>query len=192
MRLFVAIELGEEAVASAASQADTLRLDLQESCPDVSVRWAGPAGMHLTLVFIGELAEPEWTPLASALAPPFPEAPFDLGLAAFGAFPAGGPPRTLWMGVSAGAETLAALHHEVTRRLVPLGYSPETRPYSPHLTVGRVKEARGRDGRCVREIVGHAGGPVVSARIDRVTLFRSHLSPRGSTYEALMRVPLLG
>jgi 2'-5' RNA ligase len=191
MRLFVATELGEAAVAAAASEIHRLRLELQQSCPNVSLRWTAPAGLHLTLFFIGEVEDAAWPPLSSALAPPFSAAPFDLRLSGFGAFPAAGPPRILWMGVSSGAGTLAELYGDVTRRLVPLGYSPEPRPYSPHLTVGRVKEARGPDSRCAREIVSRPAAPVV-ARIDRVTVFRSHLSPRGSTYEALMRVPLSG
>lgn len=192
MRLFVAIELGEETVRAVTAAAGGLRIEIEQSCPTVSVRWAGAASMHLTLVFIGEVAESAWPPLASVLAPPLPVAPFSLSLAGFGAFPAGGPPRIVWTGISSGATGLAALHDEVTRRLLPLGYQPEARPYSPHLTVGRVKDAGGRDGRHAREIISRAPGPVVSARIDSVTLFRSHLSSRGSTYEALMRVPLLG
>ncbi len=192
MRLFVAIELGEEAVTSVTSAVDGLRLALARSCPSVVVRWIGKASMHLTLVFIGEVAEAAWPPFASALAAPFPAAPFDICLEGFGTFPAAGPPRTVWMGISSGAAALAALHGEVTRRLLPLGYSPEARAYSPHLTVGRVREARGRDGRCAREVISRATRSGITARTAAVTVFRSHLSPGGSTYEALMRVPLLG
>jgi 2'-5' RNA ligase len=192
MRLFVAIELGEEAVASVAAAVDRLRLEIEQACPGVVIRWVDPAGMHLTLVFIGEVADSARSALAAALAPPLPARPFDLSLARFGAFPAGGPPKIVWTGISSGATSLAVLHDEVTRRLIPLGYAPEERPYFPHLTVGRVREARGAEARRAREILGRAAGPAVSARIDSVTLFRSHLSSRGATYEALMRVPLLG
>jgi 2'-5' RNA ligase len=73
----------------------------------------------------------------------------------------------------------------------PLGVQAERRAYSAHLTIARVKEVPGRGGHhelraALREVAADAG----RCAIDAVTVFRSRLSPKGSTYEALLRVPL--
>src|SRR5207344_3659032 len=79
----------------------------------------------------------------AALEQPLAIAPFDLTLAGTGAFPESGAPRVLWMGVEQGKDGLMAVEREVSARLSGLGIPREERPFNPHLTLARVREAAG-------------------------------------------------
>jgi 2'-5' RNA ligase len=74
--------------------------------------------------------------------------------------------------------------------LGPLGFEAERRPYSAHLTIARVKEARKSSGRRVRDVLRDADADAGRCWIGAVTLFRSRLSPKGAAYEPLLRVAL--
>jgi 2'-5' RNA ligase len=89
-----------------------------------------------------------------------------------------------------GARSLVAVYNEVTPRLVRLGFEPERRPYSPHLTIARFKDIHRKDVAAARRVAAQCTQDAGTCRIDRVTLFRSRLSPTGSQYEPLFRVPL--
>ena len=169
---------------------DDVKERVRRRAPAAAIRWIEPANLHVTLWFIGEVDESRAAALTSSLQPAFATPQFDLKFEGLGAFPPGGPPRVIWIGVAAGRDPLIALHAEIRDRLAPLGYEPEDRPFSPHLTVARVKDIRGPDARAVREVL--AGVPVVLDRFRQksVTLFRSRTSPKGAQYESLLRVPL--
>jgi 2'-5' RNA ligase len=94
------------------------------------------------------------------------------------------------MGVTAGAEGLAAAHAELGARLQAVGLVPDARPFSPHLTVGRVKTA---SGLFWPRVCGAAEAPSTRAwTLPACTLFQSHLSPAGPTYRALLAIPFAG
>jgi 2'-5' RNA ligase len=191
MRIFIGVELDERTKAAAAGVVERLRRRLHRAAPDLQARWVAPANLHLTLWFIGEVAEGEAARTSAALsASPFETAAFDLELAGCGAFPPSGPPRVFWIGVRAGGDRMVDLHREVEHRLRPLGYEPERRGYTAHLTVARVKDAGRGPSRTVRDALAALPGDCGVCRIDAVTLFRSRLSPRGAAYEPLLRVPL--
>ena len=75
-------------------------------------------------------------------------------------------------------------------RLEPLGIAPEQRPYSAHLTIARVREMRDRDYAGLRASLCAMPADAGTCRIQALTVFRSHLSPKGATYQAVLRVPL--
>jgi 2'-5' RNA ligase len=85
---------------------------------------------------------------------------------------------------------LASLYGELSTRLPALGFQPEKRPYSPHLTVARFKDVVRADANAIRRAVAQTPAEVGACPIGSVTLFRSRLSPKGSQYEPLLRVPL--
>jgi 2'-5' RNA ligase len=87
-------------------------------------------------------------------------------------------------------EPLVALYAELAQRLPALGFDPERRAYSPHLTIARVKEIRAADAAAVRRALSTVRFPAAEGEVQHLTLFRSRLSPKGSQYEALLRVPL--
>jgi RNA 2',3'-cyclic 3'-phosphodiesterase len=184
MRLFIGIEPDDDVKARVAAIADALRGKLGRR---VAARWIAPQNLHITLWFIGEVADDRAAAITEAVRAPFPIPDFDLEIRDLGAFPPHGAPRVLWIGVARGQDSMIALYAELARRLQPLGFEPERRAYSAHLTIARVKECRFRDVRTVlRDLDADAGG----CRVSHVTMFRSRLSPKGAAYEPLLRVPL--
>jgi 2'-5' RNA ligase len=94
----------------------------------------------------------------------------------------------VWTGIERGRTELIETEREVAARLATLGIPPERRPYSPHLTLARIRDAAGL--RSTRLLDGFADRPVGTTRIDAITLFQSTLSPRGAVYVPLVRTPL--
>src|SRR5262245_53413520 len=137
MRLFVAVELSSEARLVAERTAAELKRALKKT---VTASWVAAENMHLTVRFIGHVPDDRAPALLNALSPPVEVAPFEVGLGGCGRFPPRGQPRVLWIGVTRGLPSLAALHEEFDRRVLPFGYEPEARAFSAHLTLARIKE----------------------------------------------------
>jgi 2'-5' RNA ligase len=187
MRLFVAVEF-DEAVRHAADQvAGELRTRLG---PRVRASWVVADKMHLTVRFLGNVDDTRVSAVLEALRPPLPIAPFDIALGSCGVFPRSGPPRVFWVGLIDGVISMLSMHDEFNRRLAPLGFTPEDRPFNAHLTLARVKEVRRDLARSVRETVAAARAPAVRCKIMAATVFQSSLSPKGSTYTRLLTVSL--
>ena len=187
MRLFVAIDLDDAARAAIADEQK--RLTRAFGRADRSLRWVRPEQMHLTLVFIGNVDDTRSTLLVDAMREEVHVAPFTMAFARLGVFPPHGAPTVLWLGVGRGASEAVTVQRLVAERLEKLGVGREQRAYSPHLTLGRWRTSRASD----RRRVADASSDREVARIDvaSVTMYRSHLSPHGSTYEALTRARLL-
>jgi 2'-5' RNA ligase len=190
VRLFVGIELSEDMKSAAAAASNRLQAALKRARLHVDARWTPAANLHITLWFIGEVDDTRGARIGESLNFPFDVAPFLLHASGFGAFPPSGPPRVIWLGVTAGADSLRALHNQVESRLAPLGFEPERRPYSAHLTIARVKDVARGAARRVRDVLAGTTADVGETEVAAVTLFRSRLSPKGSTYEPLLRIPL--
>lgn len=152
------------------------------------VRWARPGGMHLTLKFLGDTRPEDVAAMAEALVQAvagFGE--LELALDGLGRFPAQGRPRVVWAGLTGQAGRLAELAGRVEEALSPFGYPPEKRPFSPHLTLGRVEKA----------------APALTALLDKAKVrpqgftvrelahFRSTLTPRGAIYDKLTQIPIV-
>ncbi len=144
------------------------------------------AQLHLTLVFIGEVADPGVPSIVDALSQEIPIPPFEADFSGWGMFPPRGAPRVLWCGISRGTKQLAALHEEVATRLESVGIARESRAYHPHLTLGRWRD--GASPR-LREALP-APALVATEQVQRVTLFRSRLGPGGAEHTPLARAPL--
>jgi len=103
-------------------------------------------------------------------------------------FPPRGPARVFWAGLAGAHESLAAVEREVTARLAEVDVPPEDRPYSPHLTLGRVKEAGGLKAVALfRELEDTVLG---TTSVQAITLFESRVSSKGPTYVPLQRTIL--
>jgi 2'-5' RNA ligase len=190
MRLFVGIELDDAVSAAAAGVGQALKPRLAAVAPGFSARWIPQSNLHITLWFIGEVADSRGADLIERLREPFDVAPFRLGLRGCGAFPPSGAPRVLWIGTNEGTDAMRALYARLERRLTLLGFAAERRPYSPHLTIARVKEAGRGSGRAIRDALAAVDADCGNSAVAAVTLFRSRLSPHGAAYEPLLRVPL--
>ncbi len=186
MRLFIAINLPQEERARLDREVRALR------AARLPVRWVAADALHLTLKFLGEVPDgqvAEVETVSTAVAARF--APFRLELGGLGAFPNLRNPRVVWVGVQAPPE-LARLAGALEDAMAGLGFPRETRPFSPHLTLGRAeRDARAGDFRGLPALAAQFGFRAdVEAR--SADLMRSHLSPRGARYERLLAAPLAG
>jgi len=190
MRLFVGVELTEPMRHTIALAVDDVRRRVAEIAPRAVLRWIAPDDLHITLWFLGEVVDERGKEISTALHVPFKTPRFRLGIGGTGAFPQSGPPRALWLGVVRGRESLLSVYGELTNRLMPLGYEPDPRAYSPHLTIARVKAVRRQDVARIRRLLADGQPDLGECAVEAVTLFRSSPSPTGSHYDRLMRVRL--
>jgi 2'-5' RNA ligase len=186
MRLFVAIDLDETALETIAGEQKRLMRAFGRS--DRSLRWVRPEQMHLTLVFIGNVEDARGATLVDAMRDDIAVAPFTIGFARIGVFPPHGAPNVLWLGVRRGADETVAVQRIVAERLEKLGVPRERRAYHPHLTLARWRSSRASDRQ--RVIEANRGDEVARVDVSAVTLYRSHLSSKGSSYEAMTRARL--
>ena len=147
------------------------------------VAWTDPRRIHLTLRFLGH-AEPEALRRLDAglLEVARATRPVEARVGATGAFPGWSRPRVLWLGVESGGavERLAAAVESEARAA---GFEAEGRPFSPHLTLGRVRGARG-----VRHVVETLRGwelDLSPSRLGEIVLYRSRLDPGGARHDPL-------
>lgn len=153
-----------------------------------NARWVAPENLHLTLRFIGEVDEATGHEIHEALAAVRAPA-FFFELAGFDLFGSGSRAHTLWAGVERNPP-LAHLREKIESALVRLGLPPDTRKFSPHVTVARLNNVPA--GRLRGFLAGNGlfrSGPVPC---DRFTLFSSHLGRNGASYAAEAEYTLEG
>lgn len=179
MRLFVAVDLPDDL--------KTTLLRLQTDIP--TARWSNRHQMHLTLFFIGETDQ---IAAVKAALEKVQLAPFDWSLAGVGRFPPGKrqPPRILWAGVEAPA-ALGALHAQVATALASLGFVTDERPFSPHITLARLK-TNGPLPAVDAFLDQHRAFRAGPAAVSEFVLFSSELSPQGARYRREAVYPLRG
>ena len=166
------------------------------------MRWIDPDNAHMTLHFLGDTPPEEAAILRLALPAVVAEhAAFDLRTAGLGVFPKLKRPRVLWLGLYGPAHRLEALFNDLGDTLAEMQFPIEERPFSPHITLGRVRNADNAPIRDLPEKLRRAidemaaegladpkdGLPVP---IDEVLLIRSHLERTGARYEIIDRFPL--
>ncbi len=187
-RLFVALEPPEPVRRRLAAIAVELRRDAGRAGDEI--RWVAPENVHLTLQFLGAVPEERVPDVEAVLRDAAAGArPLALEVRGAGGFPNARRPRVLWAGLTGDIAPLAALAAEVGRRLAPLGFPPEERPFSPHLTLGRARDRRGAPG-LAGALAGAAQADGTPWRASELTLFESHLSPKGPRYEVVARFAL--
>ena len=187
LRAFVAVEIPlsiRESVCKAIGP-------MQKGLGSV-VRWVPRENMHLTLKFLGDVSAANVEMLSQMLRA---EADlfhcFDLGLHGLGSFPNLKRPRVIYIGIQAPA-TLEALQRGIDSASRRLGYESEERGFSPHLTVGRVKQnISATEQQSIRRALEETRiDSLGSARVDSVHLYKSDLQPTGSVYTRLYSAPL--
>lgn len=163
-----------------------LQSSLQALLPDL--RWSKPEGIHLTLRFLGETSQDRVIALCDHLAPGAPFASFLCAPDHLGCFSSRGRPRVLFVALS-GTEPLARVAAWIDGKAESAGFVRESRPFSPHLTLGRFGESARRVPALPELPAGLAGAAIP---VDRFILFRSTLGPQGARHEILAEFPLLG
>jgi 2'-5' RNA ligase len=188
MRLFVAAELSQAVVAAAMDCIGTMRARVARLAAGSRITWITAERLHVTIRFIGHVSEAHAASILDALRPPLNETPFNLSIAGVGTFPPTGSPRVVWAGVKAGRDRLVALEEVISGRLADVGVAREARPFNPHLTLARVREAAGLRSQALLQ--GLADTVLGSTPLDAITLFESRLSAQGPQYQPLQRTPL--
>jgi 2'-5' RNA ligase len=184
VRLFAAIEFSEATRAAIHGVQQRIASELGPHAR--ALRFVGSEQLHLTLVFVGEVAPARASAVVDALRAPFAQEPFTLALGAASVFPARGAPRVLWLDVIEGAGATIALRRHVNARLgLPSDDSPRA-PFTPHVTLARWR----RDGPRQRPTGPRLGAAVPPVQVAFVTLFESRLSTTGPAYTALVRTGL--
>ena len=183
MRTFIAIELDQPL----KDRLGELVRGLKRTGADV--RWTGPAGMHLTLKFLGEIGEKDAAAVEEVLkGAGAVHARFPLTVQGTGFFPPGRNPRVLWVGVKE-ESGLTALAMHLETGLERLGYPRESRDFHPHLTLGRVR-GPSRLGEVLVELEKDRDTVFGGMTASKVTFFESILKPDGAVYRALAEVEL--
>jgi 2'-5' RNA ligase len=178
MRAFLVLEISPEARAELS---EAIRLLRPES---FRVKWVDPSLMHLTLKFFPDLSEDCLQPFSAALQEVAHKAPrFVFKLTGLGYFGARERMRVLWCGVAEGAETVSSLQRGIEEALAALGIPREERPFSPHLTIGRLREPS-REPQLARALETMKNHVVAEVLADKLILFSSLLTPKGPVYAA--------
>ncbi len=189
LRLFIALELPAAVLEALTAVQDQLRAD----GPRRAVRWTRPEGIHLTLQFLGETPAARQDTIRGALQQASQgHGPLALRAEGLGCFPNPSKPRVVWVGLTGDRPALEALQQAVEGALAPLGFPPEKRRFSPHLTLGRVRrEAQPAEVKALGRLVQTNDlGLVAAWTAGTVSLMRSELRPAGAHYTCLAAVPL--
>ncbi len=187
IRSFIAIELPGELKQKLGELENKLKSGGQQG-----VKWVNPNSMHLTLKFLGNINVDKTGEITAAIKESTAGvSPFNLKVEALGAFPNLRRVQVVWVGLSGEIDTLGRLQQQLERNLEKLGFSPESRAFTPHLTLGRVNNRVSPDerqglGRRIAGMEFKAG----AFRVDAITLMRSQLTRQGAIYNRISSVNL--
>jgi RNA 2',3'-cyclic 3'-phosphodiesterase len=178
IRAFLAVDLEPQALEQICRATDGLR----ERIP--SIRWVPKENLHLTVKFLGNIEETRVTDIAVALRRQLsPFSRFRISAKGLGVFPERGRPKILWVGLT--GKELTELATNVESCLLPLGFAPEQRSFTPHLTIGRWRQFDRPPGELKQELENWRGRSFGESSVNEVILFRSELNPAGSIYRRL-------
>lgn len=190
MRVFVAIELSDDAKRALAALIQSLRNRRIDG-----LRLVRPEGIHLTLKFLGDVDASRVPRLTAALADASARhTPFRLTLTAPGFFPNADRARVLWVGVGGDMRPLIDLQRDVDENLAALGFAAEKRPFNPHLTIARMRDsaAHADRRRAADALAAYPLPPCIAVSANAVSLTQSDLRPGGAVYTRVAHAPLSG
>ncbi len=189
IRSFVAIEL-DAGIQEALGQ---LERRLKQAPLGRLGRWVAPECIHLTLKFLGDVPAERVPEIAQAIKMASAgTAPFEIAVAGLGCFPNATRARVIWVGIEEPSGALASLQAALERELARLGFKPEGRGFTPHLTLARVRDMaqnheRAELGAWVKQ---QNVGTLATMRVREVSLMQSVLQPAGAIYTRLSASPL--
>lgn len=186
-RSFIAIDLPSSVCQRAHELIGLLK------AAGVGVKWVDRDTLHITLKFLGDISDQDIAWVCQRVKQVCAGcAAFDLHCQGAGAFPDVSLPRTVWLGVTDGAESLRKLQAELDEQLVEGRFPRETRQFHPHLTLGRVRRGGGDLSKLGRLVQNHSQFDAGPCPVGEVVVYASDLERRGPIYTVLSRSPLLG
>jgi 2'-5' RNA ligase len=183
LRCFIALELPKELKSDISSLTENLR----DSGADV--RWVPSENLHLTLKFLGNVPEEGLPGIRERVEEAAARSrSFKALLSGVGVFPGARRPRVVWIGLE-DADELPALQGRIDENLRALGFQPEGRPFSPHLTIGRVRSQKGTV-RLMKGLEALKDTVFGEFTAGSVSVMKSRLGPSGAKYTRLYGIPL--
>ena len=188
IRSFIAIELPDELKLELTQLEDQLKSNRQPW-----VKWVSPEGIHITLKFLGDIA----VEMTGAITKAIEEAvqgisPFHLEVKGLGVFPNLKRVQVAWVGISGEVDKLSQLQKRIEATLTPLGFAPESRPFTPHLTVARLRDQASPDERqrFGQLIANTKFETACTIEVNAISLMRSQLTREGAIYSRISLVEL--
>ncbi len=188
VRSFIAIELPEEVKAGLTRLQNQLKAGKHSS-----VKWVNPNSIHLTLKFLGDVTVNKLDEISKAMETAVQEIPpFQLEVKDLGVFPNLNKVRVVWVGVRGDIAQLGQLQQRLESNLATLDFAPETRAFTPHLTLVRLREQASLDERQnFGQLIGNTKFDLVyKFRVDSISLMRSQLTREGAIYSRLSSAKL--
>jgi 2'-5' RNA ligase len=188
-RTFIALEINE------AQQRHLAEVIRRMSARLPGVRWVNPAGIHLTLAFLGEMTDEQLGGVSHAVESAAHQSkPFSYRLSRLGSFGSPRQPRIIWMGIDEPTGALSHLHRSLTRELDRRGFEVDKRPFSPHLTLARVRDPLSADElqQLQTILTGKQEGFVAvdAYTVEHLYVMKSELSREGARYTCMQSYEL--
>lgn len=184
MRLFFSVDLPPELTPAV----EALQAEFSEA---EGLRFTDPSQAHVTMKFLGEVGEHRVDELQAAAAEAIADVdvgPFEATVGGLGVFPSPDYISVVWTGFRDGSEELARIHEALEAATVELGFEPEEHEFTPHVTIARMDDARGKD--LVRRKLREADPTIGTFDVEDVRLTESTLTGDGPEYETVARIPL--
>jgi len=187
VRSFIAVELPDELKTELVQ----LQAGLKSGKP-TGVKWVDPYGIHLTLKFLGNVAVDKISEITTAIEKAAQGvSPFRLEVEELGVFPNLRRVQVAWVGLGGEVDKLAQLQQRIESNLAHLGFAPESRAFTPHLTLARLRnqaslDERQRFGQLIADTRFEASCAI---EVDAISLMRSQLTREGAIYS---RISLVG
>ena len=188
VRSFIAIELPDEVKAGLSQLQAQLKLGKPSS-----VKWVDPYSIHLTIKFLGNIAEDRIPAITRAIEEATKGlSSFQLKVTGLGVFPNLKRVQVAWVGIGGEVDKLAQLQQRIESSLTPLGFTAETRPFTPHLTLARLRDQASADERqrMGQLIASTSFKAAYFIKVASINLMRSQLTREGAIYSRLSSVGL--
>ena len=178
IRSFLAFDIDNESILKRM-------IDVQNTLANAGadLKLVEPKNIHVTLRFLGDITPPTVERIFEEMKK-VQFIPFDVKIHGVGAFPNVRYPRVLWAGITQGADQLRSVFEQLEPRLRGLGFAPDSKGFSPHLTIARVRSGRNKAelAKFIGDNVNYEFGVL---RAECLRLKRSDLTPRGPIYSTL-------
>ena len=185
IRSFIAIELNKDIKEELAKLIEKLKSS------GADVKWVAPENIHVTLKFLGNISQEKIERIKGVLDKNKERfKTFSLTIAGIGAFPKLSFPRVIWVGIDEGKDSAKKIYYFLEAELEKEGFPKEERPFSPHITIGRVNSIKNKEGlKSAIENLKFAAAKTLD--VDHVTLFQSTLTPKGPIYTPLYQAKFI-
>jgi 2'-5' RNA ligase len=188
IRAFIAVQLPEGLKIELAD----LETQLKKNSPPV-IKWVDPNSIHITLKFLGEISPDSIEELMLAIEESARGIqPFQLEVRELGAFPGLDRTQILWVGIKGAMEKIAELQKRIEANTAQLGFPRENRPFTPHLTLGRVRDgARPNELQRIGKLLSEINFSTLHhVDVQAIDLMKSRLTPTGAIYTCIGSVKL--